>query len=68
MKDRIVLVTGSTDGIGKQTASDLAGMGATVLIHGKDTERCLQVKEDIQQQTGNKGSQRKRATSGELEE
>jgi NAD(P)-dependent dehydrogenase (short-subunit alcohol dehydrogenase family) len=53
MKDRIVLVTGSTDGIGKQTALDLAGMEATVFIHGKDAERCRQVKEDIQQQTGN---------------
>ena len=39
MKNKIVLVTGSTDGIGKQTALDLAGMEATVLIHGKDTNR-----------------------------
>ena len=53
MKDRIVLVTGSTDGIGRQTALDLASMEATVLIHGKDAERCLQVKEDIKRQTGN---------------
>jgi NAD(P)-dependent dehydrogenase (short-subunit alcohol dehydrogenase family) len=53
MKNKIVLVTGSTDGIGKQTALDLAGMEATVLIHGKDTNRCSKVKEEIQQKTGN---------------
>lgn len=34
---KTVLVTGSTDGIGRQTARDLAGMGATVLVHGRDS-------------------------------
>lgn len=29
------LVTGSTDGIGRHTATRLAGEGATVLIHGR---------------------------------
>lgn len=34
-----VLVTGATDGIGKQTAIDLAEQGATVLVHGRDPDR-----------------------------
>ena len=33
MKDKTILVTGSTDGIGKQTAFQLAGLGATVILH-----------------------------------
>lgn len=39
MKDKIVLVTGSTDGIGKQTAFELAQMGAIVLIHARNADR-----------------------------
>ena len=37
--DLVVLVTGSTDGIGKETARRLAAMGASVLVHGKSRER-----------------------------
>lgn len=50
--DKLVLVTGSTDGIGKQTALDLAGMGANVLIHGRDEERCKQTLSALQKATG----------------
>ena len=35
MAGKIVLVTGSTDGIGLHTATRLAEAGATVLIHGR---------------------------------
>jgi NAD(P)-dependent dehydrogenase (short-subunit alcohol dehydrogenase family) len=34
-----VLVTGSTDGIGKQTALELARGGAHVIVHGRSEER-----------------------------
>lgn len=34
---RAVLVTGSTDGIGRYTAMNLAQMGAKVLVHGRYT-------------------------------
>ena len=34
-----ILVTGATDGIGKQTALDLARSGARVLVHGRNQAR-----------------------------
>lgn len=38
-KGKTVLVTGATDGIGKQTARVLAGQGAHVLVHGRSIKR-----------------------------
>lgn len=52
MKGRTVLVTGATDGIGKETALGLAAMGATVLVHGRDGARCRTVVDDIRRLTG----------------
>ena len=34
-----ILVTGATDGLGKRVAQELAGRGATVLLHGRSRER-----------------------------
>ena len=39
MGGKTVLVTGSTDGVGRYVAAKLASAGATVLIHGRDRER-----------------------------
>jgi NAD(P)-dependent dehydrogenase (short-subunit alcohol dehydrogenase family) len=39
MTGKTVLVTGSTDGIGRQTAVELAALGADVLVHGRDARR-----------------------------
>ncbi len=39
MNNKVLLVTGSTDGIGKQIAIDLAQLGATVLIHARSFQR-----------------------------
>ncbi|WP_346106936.1 SDR family NAD(P)-dependent oxidoreductase [Nonomuraea maheshkhaliensis] len=39
MEQRTILVTGATDGLGRGLAADLAGRGATVLVHGRDDER-----------------------------
>src|SRR6187401_386828 len=39
MKNIIVFITGSTDGIGKQTACELAQLGATVLLHARSPQR-----------------------------
>ena len=40
---KIVLVTGSTDGVGRLVARRLADQGARVLIHGRNRHRGKQV-------------------------
>ena len=50
---RVVLVTGATDGIGKQTALELAKMSATVLLHGREAARCDAVRREIAEVAGN---------------
>jgi NAD(P)-dependent dehydrogenase (short-subunit alcohol dehydrogenase family) len=52
MKGKTVLITGSTDGIGKQTALDLACMGANVILHGRDPQRVQTAKEEIIKKSG----------------
>jgi len=34
-----ILITGSTDGLGRHVAGELAGRGSRVLVHGRDRER-----------------------------
>jgi len=48
-----ILITGATDGLGRRVALDLAGKGATVLLHGRDPERLEAALEDVREQTGN---------------
>jgi NAD(P)-dependent dehydrogenase (short-subunit alcohol dehydrogenase family) len=43
-----VLVTGSTDGIGRQTALDLIGSGHRVVVHARSDERAEQVRATVQ--------------------
>jgi NAD(P)-dependent dehydrogenase (short-subunit alcohol dehydrogenase family) len=44
---KTVLVTGSTDGVGRYVAAKLAAAGATVLIHGRDRGRAKTLAEEI---------------------
>jgi retinol dehydrogenase 14 len=53
LKDKIILITGATDGIGRQTAHELASEGAKVIIHGRNKERLLKVVDAIKNETGN---------------
>lgn len=53
MKGRTVLITGSTDGIGKATAMELAHRGTKVLLHGRSPEKGRAVLEEIRKITGN---------------
>jgi NAD(P)-dependent dehydrogenase (short-subunit alcohol dehydrogenase family) len=39
MNGKTVLITGSTDGVGRHVAGELAKQGAQVLIHGRDAAR-----------------------------
>lgn len=50
--ERVYLVTGATDGIGLGTATRLAGLGATVLLHGRDSARLASTQEAIASETG----------------
>jgi len=53
VKEKTILVTGSTDGIGKQTALELARMGANVIIHGRDPQRLQATREELIRISGN---------------
>jgi NAD(P)-dependent dehydrogenase (short-subunit alcohol dehydrogenase family) len=53
MKNKICLITGATSGIGQATAMALARQGATVIVAGRDEERCQSTVAHIQQETGN---------------
>ena len=53
MNGKVVLVTGATDGIGRQTALELARMGATVLVHGRSARRAAATAAAIRADAGN---------------
>ena len=53
MAGKICMVTGATAGIGLVTATELARGGATVIVIGRNRDRCNQVAESIRQGTGN---------------
>jgi NAD(P)-dependent dehydrogenase (short-subunit alcohol dehydrogenase family) len=49
---KTVLITGSTDGVGRYVAERLAGQGWRVIVHGRDRARGEAVVEQITQQGG----------------
>ncbi|GAA2072745.1 oxidoreductase [Streptomyces albiaxialis] len=51
--DRTVLVTGSTGGIGKETARILAARGTRVVLTGRDPARADEAAEELRAATGN---------------
>lgn len=53
LRDVTILITGATDGLGQRTAIDLAGKGATLLLHGRDPEKGSRVLAGIRETTGN---------------
>jgi NAD(P)-dependent dehydrogenase (short-subunit alcohol dehydrogenase family) len=52
MDGKTVLVTGSTDGVGRYVAAKLAASGAKVLVHGRDRERAKTLIGEIARQGG----------------
>ena len=53
MHTKRVLITGATDGIGKQAALEIAGMGAAVTLVGRNEAKTRAVCGELQAQTGN---------------
>jgi NAD(P)-dependent dehydrogenase (short-subunit alcohol dehydrogenase family) len=53
IEQQIILVTGATDGLGRAVASELAGLGATLLLHGRAEERGEGTLSEIRARTGN---------------
>jgi NAD(P)-dependent dehydrogenase (short-subunit alcohol dehydrogenase family) len=51
--DQVVLVTGATNGLGKQVARDLAERAPTVLLHGRNPKKGKAILKEIQCATGN---------------
>ncbi len=52
MNGKTVLITGSTDGVGRYVAAKLAASGAKVLIHGRDGARAKTLVEEIKRSGG----------------
>lgn len=53
MNGKICMITGSTSGIGKETARVVAGRGATVIVVGRNADRTAATAEEIKRSTGN---------------
>lgn len=50
---KIILITGSTDGIGKQTALELAEKNHQIIIHGRNEEKCLKTFNELKSKSKN---------------
>jgi retinol dehydrogenase 12 len=53
IKNKVVMVTGATNGIGFETARGIAKAGANLIIVGRNIEKCKRVKDIIVNETGN---------------
>jgi retinol dehydrogenase-12 len=51
---KVCLVTGATDGHGRAVARQLAKLGAEVVVHGRNADKCDEVQQEIAAITGGK--------------
>jgi NAD(P)-dependent dehydrogenase (short-subunit alcohol dehydrogenase family) len=68
LSEQTVLVTGSSDGLGRALAVELAQGGARVLLHGRDAGRLRHTEAEIRDRTGNPALQTYIADFSDLEE
>ena len=52
LRDRTILITGSSDGIGKALALHLAGLGAQVILHGRSVQKLEKLYDAIEELDG----------------
>jgi len=50
---KTILITGSTDGIGKLAAEKLANDGHTILLHGRNKQKLLAANYELKKSTSN---------------
>lgn len=53
LAEQTILITGATDGHGRELAAQLAACGAAVLVHGRDESRCKETVDQIRAETSN---------------
>lgn len=54
MQDKTVLITGSSDGIGKETARAIASLGANTILVGRNRDKTVAAAQEIESETNNK--------------
>ncbi len=53
LSNKVVLVTGSTAGLGKAVAFEMANKDATILLHGRNPQKGAAVLKEIRDASGN---------------
>ncbi|MGI9203167.1 MAG: YciK family oxidoreductase [Woeseiaceae bacterium] len=54
LEDRIILITGASDGIGRELALHAAQLGAQVVLHGRSTRKLEEIYDEIEAIDGTK--------------
>jgi NAD(P)-dependent dehydrogenase (short-subunit alcohol dehydrogenase family) len=66
--EQAILITGATGGLGQELALAVAKRGATLLLHGRDSQLGLEMVRELTEATGNKNIRFLRADLSSLQE